>query len=116
MGHGVYKVYVATMTSGATLTSEVDMGRSFELVYLSVPSMTSNSQLHIKFAAETGGTYRRAKHPVLNTTSAQAPQDFTIVSSATNCMVPIPGGFRFVKVESTATCDSGESFKILCAD
>ena len=115
MGHGAISVFTATMASAGTLSSEVNLGRQWEKVYLGVPSMTSNTQLHIKVADVTGGTYRRVKHPMVASTPA-APEDFAIYSAATNCYIPIPNGFQFLKIESTATVDSGTSFKIVCSD
>ena len=117
MGHGAISVFTATMSSGGTLTSEVDFGnRQWEKVYLAVPSMASNTQLHIQVCTESGGTYRRVKHPMINSSTVSTPNDFAIASAATNCYVPIPNGFRFLKIESTATVDGGASFKMVCGD
>jgi hypothetical protein len=43
-----------------------------------------------------------------------ANNTYTILSSVTNAIVPIPAGLRYVKVERTATADSGHSYVILC--
>lgn len=107
--------YMATMASGATLTSEVDLGTAWENVYLRVPTMTSNTQLHIQASTRLtadGGIYRRICHPSLNS-STVTTNDFAIASSATNRIIPIPNGFRYMKVESTATVDNGAVFRIL---
>lgn len=116
MGHGAISVFTATMTSGATLTSEVNLGRNWATVYLAVPSMTSNSQLHVQACESSGGTFRKVKHPAVNSSTVSTPNDFAIASAATNCWVLIPNGVRYVKVESTATIDSGCTFKIVCSD
>lgn len=114
MGHGLYKVYTVTMASGGTLTSEIDLGRAYENVYLQIPAM-SNVQLHFQAAAEAGGTYYRICHP---TGAAATPlnPDFGIASAATSRIVPIPNAFQVFKIETTATIDNGAVFKVLCAD
>lgn len=116
MGHGLYKTYSVTMASGATLTSELNLSRGYESMYLMVPSMTSNTQLHIQTSDSLGGTYRRVKLPVINSSTVAAPVDFNIHSAATNCFVPLPFGLQYIKVETTATVDGGTVFKVICAD
>jgi hypothetical protein len=116
MGHGLGTTYVTTMVSGNTSTTEVALGRVYEAVYLAIPSMTSQTQIHVTVCDVSGGTYRRVVHPLINTTTAAAPPDFTIVSSVTNRVVPIPNGFKFMKIETTMAVVDGCSFKIICAD
>lgn len=115
MGHGAISVFTQVVASAGTSTAEFDLGRTWENVFLVIQSMTSNSQLFIKAADVTGGTYRRVTHPPINS-STVACNEFSIVSSITNHMVPIPNAFRFLKVEQTATADSGQSYKIICGD
>lgn len=103
-----YAPYVVTIAAGATLTAEIDLGGSWNTVYLEIPTLTSNSQHHIQAAfanSAAGGTYRRVYHPPINSaTSSSTP--FAISSQSTNCLVPIPGGLRFVKIETTASVAS----------
>lgn len=118
MGYGVYRPYAATMASAGTLTSEVDVGRIYGSVYLEIPTMNSNTQIHIQAAYATsanGGVYRRLTHPMINS-STVGTNDFAITSGVTSRMVPIPNGFQYYKVESTATVDNGCVFRIICAD
>jgi hypothetical protein len=116
MGHGLVNYHTATMASAGTLSSEVKLLRNFEKVYLVVPSMTSNSQIHIQGSEVAGGTFRRICHPAINSSTVSTPNDFSIASAATNRIIPIPNGFAYIKVETTATVDDGCSFKIICAD
>lgn len=113
-----YAPYVVTMASAATLTSELDLSGAWNTVYLEVPTMTSNTQLHIQGSyanSASGGSYRRIYHPPLNS-STVATNPFAIVSGATNCIVPIPGGVRFLKIESTATVNDGAIFRVFVGD
>ena len=104
------------MASGGTLTSSTDVGGSFHYAYLAIPTMTSNSQIHIQVSDEKTGTYRRILFP--STTEASPPKNnaFGVSSSATNSIVPIPNGFKFYKIETTATIDNGATFKIFCSE
>lgn len=109
---GGFLVQIATMLSAGTLTSYMDLGGSYDTVYLEVPTMASGGNLAIQAAASASGTYRRIKHPVLNS-STVAVNDFLILSAATNRFVPIPGGFRYLKVETLETVLDGALFKVV---
>lgn len=108
-------VFTVSMASGGTLTTYIDLGGSWENCYLQVPSMISNTQHHIQTATDYDQIYRRVKHPAINSLTV-GTNDFAITSSATNCVIPMPNGLRFIKIETTATVDSGETYKIICAD
>lgn len=117
MGWGVQRVYDATVSSFATASSEVDLGRSFQVIAVEVPAMTSNTAAHIQVSDTSGGTFRRiAFAPVATATSAA--YDLCISSAATNRIVvipnPIPG--RFVKIETTAVVSFSAAYKIVCGD
>lgn len=117
MGHGVQRVYDATISSFATASSEIDLGRSFQVISVEVPTMTSNTALHIQVADTSGGTFRRvAFAPIATATSAA--YDLCISSASTNRVVtipsPIPG--RFIKIEATAIVSFTAAFKVVCGD
>ena len=115
MGHGANPVYIVTMASGGTLTSQIDLSRAWNTVYLVVASMNSNTQLHIQGSDSNGGTFRRLYHPTLNS-STVGTNVFAIASAMSNGIVPIPNSVRFLKVESTATVDDGCTYKMICGD
>jgi hypothetical protein len=112
---GSWTKFTKTISSGGTLTSEFDLGGAWGAVYLEIPSMPSGSAFYIQASKASGGTYRRIKHPAINSSTVTV-NDFTLPSSATNCMVPIPNGLRYVKVETTATMDNGQEFTVLCGN
>jgi len=114
MSSRYYTVFPATMASAGTLTGQVDLQHSWANVYLEIPAMT-NSVHFIKAATDSGGTYRRIKHPAINS-STLTTNDYAIVSTATNCLVPVPNGFRFVKVESEIAIADGAVYKFICGD
>jgi hypothetical protein len=115
MGHGAYVVHDATVSSFSTTSGEVELGRAWHSVYLEIPSMTSNSEIHIYGANESGGEFRRIYHPSLNS-STVGTNGFAVASAVSNGIVPIPAGTRYVKVATTATISFTAAFQIICAD
>lgn len=111
---GYNAVFPATVTTGSTVSSEINVGEGWQAMYLVVPSLTSNSQVHIQGADVTGGTFRRIVQK--DAASALATVDFAIGSATTNRIIPIPvTGLRFLKVETTAIMSSAALFQIICA-
>lgn len=111
----VYRAQSFTMASFSTLTPAIDLAGAWGQCYLHVPSMTSNSQLHIQAAAFEGGTYARVKHPPINSGTSSS-NDFAISSLSTNSIVPIPSGLRFIKVEATAIVSFSPTFHVIYGD
>lgn len=114
MSYGPYSAFTITMASGGTSTGSLDLARSWKMVYLEIPTMTSNTQIHIN-ASSDDETFRQVYHPMTNA-AAPTGNRFLVNSAVTNAMVPIPNGFRYIKVETTATVDGGCSFKVVCSD
>lgn len=113
MSHGVISVYSKNMASGVTLTSSYDLNRAYPKMYLEVPTMAS-SDLFIQ-ASSDGTTFRRIMLEKVNTTTAHVT--FSVASSTTQRMVPIPPGFRYYKVESSSgATDVVTTFNIICHD
>lgn len=116
MGHGVANVYVLTMVSGLTRPSGYfDLGRSFQNVYLEVPTFASGANVFIQGSSD-GTTFRRIYNSVVNSTSVQA-YPWQIGSTVSQGMHPVPPGFRYYKPEvSTALTDTVTTWKMICAD
>lgn len=115
MAVGSYNYQTVTMASAGSLTSQLDLGgRTWNSVYLRVPTMTSNSAILIQGSVDNS-TYSVIKHPPINSATV-ATNDYTIASAATNVWVPIPNAFRYIKIVVTAGADSGQAFTVLCAD
>ena len=116
MSHGLTTVYTSTMASGATMSSEVDLGRAYRTVFLVIPTMaTASNGMYIYSSDASGGTYRAVMHPAINSATV-GDNVYTIASALTNAVVPIPAGLRFLKVNTDATVANGCSFKIICSD
>lgn len=112
MGHGAFQRFLATMASAGTLTGQIDLGRSFYSVKIEVPAR-SNTTLYIQAASDSSGTFRRVFAEGNATT---VPVLFQLASATTNVIVPIPGGYRYLKVESQDAINDGAVFRIVCAD
>lgn len=116
MGHGAQAVFTATMASGGSLTSALDLGRGFPSVYLQIQSTPSNSEYGIYAADVLVGPYAQVHHPALNS-STVGTNPYRIASSVTAALVPIPAGaFRFIKIFATAAMDNGAVYKLYCGD
>ena len=116
MGHGWHTYHTVTMASGGTLTGQVDLGQVYANVFLEVPSMPTNSQIHIQSSRDSSGTFRRVVHPSINSSTVSTNNDFAIASAVTNRMVPMPNGVRFIKIETTMAVGDGCIFRILVSD
>lgn len=115
MSWGPLTVFIQTMASAGTATTYSDLGRSWKQLYLEIPTMTSNTQLHIKGTSDPSRSFRRIYHPSIASTTIETDV-FAIASASTNCLVPIPNGVRYIQVESTATVDNGCVFYIIASD
>lgn len=109
-------IYDVTIASFATSSSGIALERSWPYQFLKVPSMTSNTEIYVN-ASDDGTTYRPIYHPMGN---AVAPTgNRFLVNSAIGSnggMVPIPNGFRYVKVEVSAIVSFTAAFKIVCSE
>jgi hypothetical protein len=113
---GSWLYFAKTMSSGGTLTGEIDLSNAWGSVYLEIPTLTSSpGDMYIKAAATTGGTFRRVRHPSINS-STVTTNLFTIASACTNCIVPVPNGLRFLKVETDNTVADGCVFRVICGN
>lgn len=104
---------IASMASGETTTAEVDMRQAFDRVLLGIPTMASATNVLIKVAAKSGGTYRQLYHePVAATTT---PPSVSISSAVTQAYVPLTiMGAQYLKVElSTAMTATSAQFDIV---
>jgi len=115
MSFGANAAYDVTIASFSSLSSAIDLGRTWQSVYLLIPSMTSQSQIFIQASDSATGTFRRVyMDPVNSSTAANNP--WSVVSSITNAMVPAPVGLRYLKVETTATISFTAAFRVICSD
>ena len=114
MGFGPQSVFSVTLASSATLTtSSVDLSAGWERVWVEVPTMPSGSlYLH---GSSDNTTFRRLQAPPSTATVVLSTHDFTIDSSATQRMVPVPlGGTRYLKVENSTGSVGATVFNFIC--
>lgn len=108
-------VYVVTMPSGATFTSIVDLQRNWKTVYMEFPTFSTGAAIFINAAPTSDGTFRRVFNPAINS-STVGINVFQISTAASNGFVPIPNGFRFMKIEMSAAAANGGQFNLICSD
>lgn len=113
MGYGPAVSYQVTMASGGTLSAEINLQRSFSVVYLDVTGAAS--EVRLQAAGSAGGAYRQVYHPSVNSSTASA-NVFKIPSAASGGLVPLPAGLQFMKIETTAAVANGLTFKLICSE
>lgn len=119
MGWGVARVYPLTMTTGTSLTTYVDTGRSYAQVYVTIPGVssfcvTATCNFFVQASADGTNFYRVAYPPANSSTSGS--NDFQIANTVSNRIVPIPTGFHFYKVEASNSMTGAIGFNLVCAD
>ena len=116
MGHGLHKIYASTMAASSTTSSEVNLGRSYQNVYLMIPTMASTTNgLSIYASDASGGSFYQVLQPSINSATVTT-NPYVINSAASQVMVPIPAGFQFIKVVAAAAPAVATTFKIICGD
>lgn len=111
MGHGACSYFAATMASAGTLTPAVDLGRSWSHMILSIPAK-SNTTIYVHVSADNT-TFKR----IYNAPSrAGAETVFQIASATTNVAVPIPPGYRYMKLETEDAISNGAVFTVIASD
>lgn len=113
MAHGIYKVYPVTIASGATLSSEIDLGMAFARIYIDPTGAAS--EVRFQAAATSGGTYRQVYLPNVNT-STVGTNIWKVASAVSGGIIEAPAGLRYIKVETTAAVANGVSLKLICSD
>ncbi len=115
MGYG-YGVYDAPIASFATSSSEVDLSKGWNHVKVAIPTMTSNSTLHVQVGDASGGVYRRVLQH--DPASASVSVDMQILSSVTGRVYNCPQltGVRYMKMEAVNVLSFTAGFKIICSD
>lgn len=111
MGHGACTYFAATMASAGTLTPAVDLGRSWSHMILSIPAR-SNTTLYVHVSADNS-TFRKIYHPA---SRAGIESIFQIASTTTGIAVPIPPGYRYMKIESEDAISNGSIFTVITSD
>ena len=110
----VVKAFSVDVTSGATLSSALDLSQGWNECSLQIPSFSSGSDIYIHAAATESGTYARVTFPPINSATA-ATNDFEIASGLAARIIPIPTNYQFIKVElSTGQTDTTSTFNVIC--
>lgn len=106
--------FTATLTTGSTSTSAIDLAGGYGKVMVGIPTMTSGCDHYFQVSDSSTGTFRRLYHPadVANAT----PVVVTYASSVSNCYVPLDANARYLKIEvTTAASDTSHTYKLICS-
>jgi len=111
---GAVKVFTATLTTGSTSTSAIDLSGGYGKIMVGIPTMTSGCDHYFQVGDTATGTFRRLYHP--STVATADPKVVTVVSSVTNCYVPLNVNGQFLKIEvTTAASDTSHTYKFICS-
>ena len=111
---GAVKPFTATLTTGTTVTSAIDLAGSYGFIMVGIPTMTSGCDHYFQVGDTATGTFRRLYHP--STVATAKPTVVVVDSSVSNCYVPVEVNAQFIKIEvSTAASDTSHTYKILCS-
>jgi hypothetical protein len=106
----------ATIASGSTASSGIDLGYGWNHIGVMIPSMASGTDVYFKVSDSLDGTYRRVyHHPTISNSN---PAAMFVNSAVTNCYVHLEFvNAQYVKVElSTAMTATSAQFKIICSE
>lgn len=108
------KPFSLTIASGVSLSTSLDLGYGWGKINVAIPTMASGSGINFFAAESLTGTYRQIFHAP---TVTSAPVAYSILSSVTNCMIPLQVTPQFVKIQlPTATTDTSYTFYFVCTE
>lgn len=108
--------FKATVASGATLSSEVDIGKGYDQVYLDMASGTTFS-VFIQGARTSGGTFKRIYHAPSDNDSVTTAVEIASSTAGTNgAIVALPHHTRFMKLEFATAVANGGTYYFICRD
>jgi hypothetical protein len=107
------QAYRITMTSGASLTGTLDLGSipSFRRLYLDPTG--AGAEVRVYTAALSTDTFRYVAYQNVASSSAGIMK---VGSALSGTFVEIPGGLRFIQIETTAAIAGGLTFKLIASD
>jgi len=109
---GAVKVFVKTMTSGATVAS-FNVGGAYRAYQVGLPSMPSGGDVRFQVSTDEGSTFRTLYHSP--TVATAAPTVVNIASSVSNAIVGVPPlGQHFNILVTTAATATAYQFTVIC--
>jgi hypothetical protein len=106
------QVFDASMADGATLTGGLDLGGLYDELYLKIPVRASAADIYLHGSTDNS-TFFRITHPPVANTATVAINDFRVVSTTSQRMVPIPTGFQYMKIEISTLASADVGFEII---
>lgn len=108
--------FAAPVASGATLSSEVDIGKSYQEVFVQMASGTT-FEVFLQGARSPGGSFSRIYFPPTDSTPAVAPIEIASAAAGANGgIVPIPHFTRYMKLEFATAVADGGTYYFICRD
>ncbi len=113
MSYAPVQAFSVGIASLVTLSSALDLSKSYRLASIVIPTMTSGTDVYIQGSDTLAGTYRR----IYQMGATSVATAVFVASTVTKCVVGLPIGCQFVKIElSTAMTATSAQFQILISD
>ena len=110
------KRFAATIASGATLSTEVDLGKAYSKVLLELPSATTFN-INIQGANASGGNFKRIYNAVSDNDAIVTAVEITSATAGANgAIVAIPQWCQYMKVETQTAVANGGTFYFIAMD
>jgi hypothetical protein len=118
MSYGIPQVFTKTISVGGSLTSSYDLGRAWPSVYLVVPALstkiiTATCNIYVKASSDNANFYDVVFPPANSATTAVVT--FTLASTISQCIVPIPNALQYMKVQVSNNATAAVQFDLICS-
>jgi len=91
----------ATIASGGASSAEVDLGRSYDLIEIQIPTLDTATTLKVQTAEVTGGTFRDLGDSVTTTAGTHNYNDVWEI-----------GGWQFIKIVADNSQDAERLIRV----
>jgi len=111
--YNAFKVFTATLASGATSTTPLDLGgHAWDRIFVQAPTHTSGGTHYIR----TGASLDEADmYQVYIPNQTDGTHEVVQFLAPNGIMMEIPGGLGFITIENTTGIANGAIYKICCS-
>lgn len=106
-------VFTATMASGGSTITSIDVTRSWSTIYADIQTMSTAAEIGV-YGSYDGTTFKQVFERV-NTAPVQY-QGVVIATSVTGQLAPIPQAGRYLQFRASAVVSGGCIVRIICQD
>jgi hypothetical protein len=115
MAWGEKAVFNVSIASGARASDTVDLGRNWRFLWLEVPEGIQATNVNLQWLSTSDGTAAnvRSSTYAAGSFNGYAISTFTIATTGSHCVLPLPGGTRYLQLNASAAVTNGQAYRIL---